>query len=51
MDGDIPAFNVEAFDSGSASVKVSCYVNAAQWDEIAPKIRECLTAMELDGDK
>ena len=46
-DGADSIFNIEAMDEAAATVKIPTCVNVAMWDEIAPKIRECLVAMEL----
>jgi len=50
-DCDMGVFQVEQFDEGAATVKISSVVNVALWDEISVKIRECLVAMKLEGEQ
>lgn len=50
MDDGDSLFRVEAFDEATAHVHIDTVVNVASWDVIAPRIRECLAAMELEGD-
>lgn len=50
QDHDLAVFKVEAFDEFSAQITISSVVSLAEWDEIAPLIRQCLVDMKLEGD-
>ena len=41
-------FQVESFKMNSAVVEIHVPMTVALWDEVAPKIRECLVAMNLE---
>lgn len=43
-------FSVEAFDTSTASIDVPYVLTPAQWDQIAPLIRQALVDLRLDGD-
>ena len=43
-----PLFKVEMFDEDGATVTISSVITVELWNEISPKILECLLAMKLD---
>ena len=47
-DGTEPLFKVEMFDGDCATVTISSVMTVELWDDVAPKIRECLVAMKLE---
>jgi hypothetical protein len=50
MDG-FEVFNIKSMDEATATLEIKSGVNVELWDEIAPKIRDCLLQMKLEGDK
>jgi len=52
LDDDLGTFQVEQFDEYTANIRIDCPIDLADWDLIAPRIRECLVSMQLEaGDK
>ena len=41
-------FKVEMFDGVCATVTISSVMTVELWDDVVPKIRECLVAMNLE---